>query len=98
MSYSEMGHTCIFLTAKIFTSKTGIFFLSVVIQQVQVRLYSASWVNSAVTEGFQQHRAAFQNKLVFISPLEWHRARSGLCCQIKLKMESVGMEATTLNF
>lgn len=60
-----------------------------------MRLYSAAWVSSAVTEGFQCHRAAFKNKLVFESPEMAHRARSGLCCQIKL--ESVETEATALD-
>lgn len=49
-----MDHTCTFLKAKSFSSGTGMgFFLSVVIQQVQVRLYSVPLVSSAVTEGFQ---------------------------------------------
>lgn len=32
MYYGEMGYTCTFLKAKIFSSKTGMLFLSVVIQ------------------------------------------------------------------
>lgn len=79
LSYGQMGHTHTFLKAKIFSSQTNMFFLSVVIQRVQVGLCSAAWVSSAVTEGFQWHRAAFQNKLVFINPLGWHKEQGQVC-------------------
>ena len=48
-----------------------------------MRLYSASWVSSAVNEGFQWHRTAFHNKSVCNSPLGW-RTEQGQVCVAKL--------------
>lgn len=80
MYCGKMGHTCTFLKAKSFISKAGMgFFLSVVIHWVQVRLCSVPLVSSEVTEGFQWHREAFQNKLVFVCLLGWHTEQGHIC-------------------
>lgn len=80
MYCGKMGHTCTFLKAKSFISKTGMgFFLSVIIQWVQVRLCSVLLVSSAVTKGFQWHREAFQNKLVFVCLLGWYTEQGHIC-------------------
>lgn len=54
-------------------------FLCLVLQQVQVRLDSVPVVSSAITGGFQWHRAAFQNELVFICLLGWHVEQGHIC-------------------
>lgn len=90
----EVDHTCTLLKAKSFSFKTGMgFFLSVVSQRVQVRLYTVPLVSSAVTEGFQWHRAAFQNKLVFISLLGWHVEQGHICvAKLNLRWSQWGLK------